>query len=137
MSKKFKFLEHTADVKFQAFGSSLEKAFSNSALALAEVMTKKTRIKPKIKKKIKVSGKDTESLLYNFLEEFLFLFDSEGFILSKINKIKIKDNELEADVIGDNVKNYKISQDVKAITYNSMFVKKEKGKFIIQVVLDV
>jgi SHS2 domain-containing protein len=139
MSKKFKFLEHTADIKFQAFGSSLEKAFSNSALALAEVMTKKTRIKPKIKKKIKVNGKDNESLLYNFLEEFLFLFDSEGFILSKINKIKIKDNELEADVIGDNVKNYKISQDVKAVTYNSMFVKfdEKNKKFIIQVVLDV
>jgi SHS2 domain-containing protein len=134
---RFKFLEHTADVKFQAYGKSLEEAFSNSALALAEVMTKKTKIKQVIKKKIKVSGKDTGSLLYNFLEEFLFLFDSEGFLLSKIKKIKIKDNKLEADVAGDNVKNYKISQDVKAITYNNMFVKKEKGKFIVQVVLDV
>ncbi|HUS50450.1 MAG TPA: archease, partial [Candidatus Paceibacterota bacterium] len=137
---KFKFLEHTADVKFQAFGSTLEKAFSNSALALAEVMTKKTKIKSKIKKEIKVSGKDNSRLLYNFLEEFLFLFDSEGFILSKIEKLNIKEDrkiKLEAEVSGDNVRNYKISQDVKAITYNSMFVRKEKGKFIIQVVLDV
>jgi len=138
-TQKFKFLEHTADVKFQAFGSTLEKAFSNSALALAEVMTKKTKIKSKIKKEIKVSGKDNSRLLYNFLEEFLFLFDSEGFILSKIEKLKIKEDKLEAEVSGDNVKNYKISQDVKAITYNSMFVKKDKKtkKFIIQVVLDV
>ena len=141
-TQKFKFLEHTADVKFQAFGSTLEKAFSNSALALAEVMTKKTKIKSKIKKEIKVSGKDNSRLLYNFLEEFLFLFDSEGFILSKIEKLNIKEDrkiKLEAEVSGDNVKNYKISQDVKAITYNSMFVKKDKKtkKFIIQVVLDV
>jgi len=140
---KFKFLEHTADIKFQAFGKSLEEAFSNSALALAEVMTKKTNIKPLVKKKIKVSGKDKESLLYNFLEEFLFLFDSKGFLVSKIDKIKIIDNALEADVAGDNVRNYKISQDVKAITYNSMFIKKlNQGsatpiKFICQVVLDV
>jgi len=139
---KYKFLEHTADVKFQAFGSTLEKAFSNSALALAEVMTKKTKIKSKIKKEIKVSGKDNSRLLYNFLEEFLFLFDSEGFILSKIEKLNIKEDrkiKLEAEVSGDNVRNYKISQDVKAITYNSMFVKKDKKtkKFIIQVVLDV
>lgn len=139
-TQKFKFLEHTADVKFQAFGSTLEKAFSNSALALAEVMTKKTKIKSKIKKEIKVSGKDNSRLLYNFLEEFLFLFDSEGFILSKIEKLNIKEDrkiKLEAEVSGDNVRNYKISQDVKAITYNSMFIRKEKGKFIIQVVLDV
>lgn len=134
---KFKFLEHTADIKFQAYGKSLEKAFSNSSLALAEVMTKKTKIKSRIKKKIKVKGKDNESLLYNFLEEFLFLFDSEGFVLSKIGKIKIKGEKLEAEVMGDNVKDYKISQDVKAITYNSMFVKRDKGKFTAQVVLDV
>jgi len=135
--KKFKFLEHTADIKFQAFGSSLEKAFENSALALVEVMTKKTKIKAIIKKKIKVEGKDNESLLYSFLEEFLFLFDSEGFVLSNVNKIKIKDRKLEAEVVGDKAENYKISQDVKAITYNSMFVREEKGNVIIQVVLDV
>ena len=57
---KYKFLEHTADIKFQAFGSTLEKAFENSALALAEVMTKKTKVKPKTRKKIKVNGKDNE-----------------------------------------------------------------------------
>lgn len=134
---KFKFLEHTADMKFQAFGKTLDESFENSALALAEVMTKKTKIKPIIKKKIKVSGKDEESLLYNFLEEFLFLFDSEGFLLSKIYKLEIKENKLEAEVLGDTVTRYKISQDVKAITYNQMFIKKEKGKFITQVVLDV
>jgi len=135
--KKFKFLEHTADIKFLAFGKTLEKSFENSALALVEVMTKKTKIKAKTQKKITVSGKDNESLLYNFLEEFLFLFDSQGFILAKIGKIKIKDEKLEAEVMGDSVKNYNISQDVKAITYNSMFVKKIGNKFAVQVVLDV
>lgn len=137
ISKKFIFLEHTADVKFQAFGKDIEEAFSNSALALREVMTEKSKIKGKIKKKIIVKGKDKEKLLYNFLEEFLILFDSEGFVLSKIKKIKIKDEKLEAEVIGDNAKNYKFSNSVKAITYNQMFVKQEKGKWIVQVVIDV
>jgi SHS2 domain-containing protein len=67
ISKKFIFLEHTADVKFRAFGKNIEEAFSNSALALKEIMTEKTKIKDKIKKKISVKGKDNESLLYNFL----------------------------------------------------------------------
>lgn len=135
---RYQFLEHTADVKFQAFGKTIEEAFLNASLALKETILKgKVRISEKIKKKIKVSGKDKESLLYNFLEEFLFLLDSEGFIFSKVSKIKIKNNELTCEVIGDKTKNYKISNDVKAVTYNSMFVKKEKGKFIVQVVLDV
>jgi SHS2 domain-containing protein len=134
---KYKFIDHTADIKFQAQGKSLEEAFRNAALAMQEVMTRSTKIKPIIKKKISVSGKDKESLLYNFLEEFLFLLDSEGFILSKVDKIKIQDDTLEAEVSGDQVSKYKISNDVKAVTYNSMFVREDKGKFIAQVVLDV
>lgn len=173
---RYKFLEHTADIKFQAFGNSLEQAFENSALALQEVITQKIKIKSVIKKKIEVKGRDKEALLYNFLEEFLFLLDSEGFVLSKIRDIKIKDNliiinnknnkfskdelalkvikdgnkeqynnnkeyKLIAEVTGDNAGNYKFTNNVKAITYNSMFVKQEKqkgkDKFICQVVVDV
>ena len=134
---KYKFLEHTADVKFQAFGKSLEQAFSNAAMALKEVMAGKIKIKAKITKKIKIKGKDNESLLYNFLEEFLFLLDSQGFILSKIKKIEIKENKLTAEVLGDKASLYKFNNDVKAVTYNQMYVKKDKNKYIVQVVLDV
>jgi len=137
-SMKYKYFEHTADIKFQAFGKTLEEAFENSALAMFNAMYGRN-IKEKIKKNIKVSGTDLENLLYNFLEEFLFLMDSEGFFMSSC-KVKIKEGkkyELEAEVKGDEAKNYPISLDVKAVTYNSMFVKKEKNNWICQVVIDV
>jgi len=135
----YKFLEHTADVKFRAEGKTLELAFKAAALALREVITKnpKIKIKSKIAKKIKVKGKDNEALLYNFLEEFLYLLDAKDFLLGKINKINIKDNKLEAEIVGDKASNYKFSNDVKAVTYNEMYVKKDKNKYIVQVVLDV
>ena len=132
---KFKFLEHTADIKFQAFGKNLNKCFENSALAMINSQYK-GKVKGKIKKKVKVKGKDLESLLYNFLEEILFLVDTEKFLASKV-KVKIKNKELESELTGDNIKNYKLSWEIKAITYNEMFVKKIKNKFKAQVVLDV
>jgi SHS2 domain-containing protein len=135
--EKFKFLEHTADVKFQSYGKSLEETFENAALAMFKVMYG-GRVRGKIKKKIEVKGKDLENLLYNFLEELLFLLDSEGFFLSKVRvEVDEKNLKIEADLLGDKAERYKISSDVKAITYNEMFVKKEKDKFICQVVLDV
>jgi len=141
-TKKFKFLEHTADVKFQAFGSSIERAFENSALAMFNSMYD-GRVLRKIKKRIKVRGKDFENLLYNFLEELLFLLDSKNFFLSSC-KVKIDEEKLKLDASleGDKASNYKISLDVKAVTYNSMFVRQEgktkkTKKFITQVVLDV
>ena len=65
---KFKFLEHTADVKFRAFGKDIEEMFENSALALKETIAPKIKVKNKIKKRFKIEGKDNEAFLYNFLE---------------------------------------------------------------------
>ena len=139
--KKFKFLAHTADIKFQAFGSNLENCFENAALALKKIINKE-KVNEKIKKQIKVKGKDLESLLYNLLEELLFLFETKDFIWDKL-KIKIKDQdkklELNAEVLGDNIKNYRVRGIVKAITYNEMFVKinEKKHQYVCQVVVDV
>jgi len=138
-NEKFKFLPHTADIKFQAYGKTLEEVFENSALALKEILVEDEKVKKNIKKNISVKGKDYESLLNNFLEEFLILFDSERFVLSEIKNIRIsqKDLKLKAEVAGDNAEDYQINEHIKAITYNEMFVKKQKDKWIAQVVVDV
>ena len=135
----YRFLEHTADVKFQAEGKTLEQAFISAADALVECVAGKIKILGSEEKKIKVEGKDLESLLYNFLEEFLFLLDSEDFLIGGIKELEIdaKKFKLSAVVAGDKASNYKFTNDVKAITYNEMFVKKEKNKWVVQVVVDV
>lgn len=157
---KFKFLEHTADIKFQAFGNSVEEVFENSALAMFSAMHE-GKVKETKKKMIEVKGDDLENLLYNFLEELLFLFDSEGFFLGKVddlkiskdtvskkqsgrekkNKFKTKEGglKLNTEVIGDKAENYSFNIDVKAVTYNEMFVKfdDKKKKWTAQVVIDV
>jgi len=135
-AEKFKFLEHTADIKFQAFGNSLEEVFKNCALAMFNAMYK-GRVQNKMNFKIKAQGEDNESLLYNFLEELLILFDTKYFFLSEIKNLEINKNKLVAEVIGNLAENYDISIDVKAITYNEMFVKEKEGKWTAQVVLDV
>ena len=132
-----KFLEHTADIKFQATAETLEQAFAESAMALKQSIAEDIKVKPAQEKTINIKGKDTENLLYNFLEEFIFLLDSENFLLSEIKQIKINNLELTATISGDSTENYKFTNSVKAITYNQMFIKQEKNKFTIQVVLDV
>ena len=134
-----KFLEHTADVKFQADGESVEKVFSEAALALKQTIASDVKVVGKIEKKISVSGNDFEGLLYNFLEEILFLLDTEDFLIANVKEIKIdeKSFKINAILVGDLASKYKFANNVKAITYNEMFVKKQKDKFICQVVLDV
>jgi SHS2 domain-containing protein len=140
--EKFTFLEHTADAKFQAFGKTCEEAFSNAALAMFSIMTDTNKIKNKIKKSIEVKGKDKQELLYNFLEEILFFLDTDGFLLNKVSKINIKESkkqyDLTATIEGDTHSDkYDVHGEVKAVTYNQMFVKKEGNKCIVQVVVDL
>ncbi len=133
---KYKFLEHTADVKFQAFGKNLNEVFENSALALKETICDRAKIKEKRKVKVTAKGKDYEALLYRFLEEILYLLEAEGFVMAKA-RVKITGFRLTAVLAGDNTANYKFTNPVKAVTYNEMFIKKQKDKWVSQVVLDV
>ena len=139
---KYKFLEHTADIKFQAFGKTLKKVFENSAFALRESITK-SKVKPLIKKDLgmQIEGRDLLGVLQDFLEEFLFLFETKGFLLSKFKKLKIKEKSgayfIECEVLGEKIKNHKIETHVKAVTYSEMFVREENKKWIAQVVLDI
>ena len=135
--KRYIFLEHTADIKFQAFGKTPEKVFINSAYALKEIICGKLRIKDKIRKTIKIKGKNFESLFYKFLEEIIYLIDAEDFLIKKVKKIELKDFELKAVIEGDNASNYKFTNNAKASTYNEMFFKKIGNKWVVQAVIDV
>jgi len=137
---KFKFLEHTADAKMQAFGATLEEAFSNAALGMFNVMVDTSKIKQVKKHLFTIKSENEESLLYDFLEQLLFLTDSEGFLLSEVLELTIIRNKvltLVAKVIGDNHTNQEVHSYIKAVTYSEMFIKKEKGKYVIQVVFDI
>lgn len=136
--KPYKFLPHTADVKFRAYGKTLEEAFINSAYALADTITDHKKVKPTTKKTLSVKSENKEALLYDFLEQFLILLDSEGFLLNKVQELKIQNHQLTAKIIGDtHPENYAIETHVKAVTYQEMFIKKEKDKYTIQVILDI
>lgn len=139
--KKYIFLAHTADAKFRAYGANLESAFKNAAYAMTDVIVDLKKVKPKIKLKFSIKSEDEKALLYDFLEKFLFLLDTKGFLLSKISKLKIKKEKkgfsLNASLIGDNYKGYDTKTTIKAVTYQEMEILREKGKVILQVVMDI
>ncbi|MFC1686135.1 archease [Nanoarchaeota archaeon] len=138
----YEFLEHTADVKFRAYGKTLEEAFKNSAYALADTITDHKKVLEKTEKKIVIESGDKKALLYDFLEEFLVLVDTEEFLLSKIKDLRISEGENEwkliAKVIGDKVDDkYEIGTHIKAVTYQQMEIKQSRERYTIQVVLDI
>lgn len=135
----YEFLENTADVKFRAKGGTIEEMFISSAEALNEVIRGDIKILAQKDKTFEIKGKDIESLLHDFLEEFIYLLDAEKFLYSEFKELKIDEENLtlKATISGDMEENYKFTNDVKAVTYNEMVVKKVEGKYLCEVVLDV
>jgi len=140
----YEFFEHPADVKFRAHGESLEEMFIFAAGALADTVRGEIKILEQEEKNLEIEGRDLEDLLHNFLEEFLFLLDSEDFLMARIDSIQIirpseegENFRLRAKVFGDLSEHYAFTNDVKAVTYSEIYVREERGKFICQVVLDV
>ncbi len=139
--KKYKFLRHTADAKFQAFGDTLEEAFQHAALALVSLMWDWEKVDDKIKFPVKVKGQDMKQLLVNYLEEILYLFDTRRFLLHQVDDISIQKKKGQYVLRalfrgGEYSSDTEIFGDVKAITYNEMEIKRT-APFKIQVVADV
>jgi SHS2 domain-containing protein len=138
---RYEYLKHTADLKVKAYGKTLEEAFANVAIGGFDFLTATSKIQKKVEKNISISAKRIESLLYDFLEELLFLLDTEGFMINSFKDLKIKQEKdscsLKCTALGDNYKDYPIKGDIKAITYSEMEIKKEKHGFVVIVVFDI
>jgi len=133
---KYKFLKHTADIKFRSYGKTLNEIFENSVLAVSEYISRGQKIKSAKGKVIEVSGIDYESLFYNFLDELIYLLDAENFITAKA-KVTIRGYNLQAELFGDKASNYQDLDHIKAATYAEMYIKKTENGFEAQAVLDV
>ncbi|MBN2421570.1 archease [Candidatus Woesearchaeota archaeon] len=138
---RYVFLEHTADAKFQAFGKTMEEAFSNAAIALTDVVINQEQVTPTSKKSITIKSETLQSLLYDFLEKVLILMDQEHFVVAKVDSITITRSNghyLSAVLSGDlGLEKYEYKTQVKAITYNEMKIEDKPGECMVQVVVDI
>jgi SHS2 domain-containing protein len=143
---KFEFFDVTADVGYRAYGNSLANAFENAAIAMFEVITDTSTVKPLIKKQIRLEAEDECAILYDWLSELLFLHDSEYLVFSKfdvkINSKIVEDVEryiLDASAYGEefNPSKHERRSEVKAVTYHMMDIKIENMNIILQVILDI
>src|SRR3989344_5853648 len=135
-SKKFEFLEHTADVKFRVYGKSLRHIFSNCALAISQIISRGKKIKAVKKKEFSVSGRDYEAMLYNFVDELIYLLDAESFVVSRAD-VSFDEDKVNVTVYGDDASRYNDLDAIKSATYAEMYVREAgKGNWEAQVVVD-
>jgi SHS2 domain-containing protein len=138
--KSFEYIEHTADIKFRAYGQNVEEMMQNAALALFNSMTDTSVVRKNQKWKVTLDAPDLEQLAYKWLSELIFLFETELAIFSQFD-IKIhwnKEWRLDAQIGGEKIdtKRHAFDNEVKAVTLHEFFIKKN-NLWCIQAILDV
>ncbi len=142
---RFRYLSHTADVEFIAYGKDYESAIENAALALLNVMLDIKRIRVKRGKtysiRITESADTVENLVWFVLQDILSKRASQylsaySFEVDRIgnakNKFGIAGRLLYKRLEGD----YTIL-DVKAVTPHDLKVLRTRTGYSITVTVDV
>lgn len=130
-----------ADTAFSVKGHDLNKLFENAAIALTSTMSDITKIKSKEQDSFELENSELDMLLFDFLQELLFLKDTKGRLYSKY-KIQISEGntfKLSATLSGEQIdpEKHKISIDIKAVTMHMFEVHKTQDGYEARVVVDV
>lgn len=70
--------------RLHAWGDTMEEAFEQCAVAMFGYMTDLERVEMTQLHYVEAEGHDMESLLFHFLDELLFMFSAEPYIVAKV-----------------------------------------------------
>jgi len=139
---KYEYLDHTADVQVHAWGDTLGEAFEQCAMGMFAYMTDIERVDNFGSERIEASGHDMLSLLFGFLDEWLFLFNADPyFVARKINITSFDRENFKISAIGYgetfNLSKHTQGTEVKAITYSNMQFHEKDDYAEVFVIIDI
>src|SRR5262249_5699321 len=124
---------HTAEIELAVDADSPEQVFAEAAEALAELISLGRDGEPR-NRQVAIDAADLGALLVEWLEELIFLADTEGFAPERVADLEIRDTSLTATLVG---RPGRIEPLVKAPTYHGLRFARDDGVWHARVVLDV
>ena len=134
----FQFIDHTADVGMLVKADTLEGMFETAALGFTELITRVDSLKCLIQRQFKLQEEDIETLLVSWLQELLYLLDTEDLIFGRF-QVNLKDLALEATAWGEvfDPAMHTMKTEIKAVTYHQLEVVEDDQGWKAQVIFDI
>lgn len=138
MRREFEIFDHTADVGVTAYGNDTAEAFANAARGLFSLIANLETIRELTCRETELAAPDQESLLVDWLNELIYLFDVEQLIFGRFEVELLPGVRLKAKSYGERVdKNRHILKTgVKAATYHMVEIE-EGGECRVKVIFDI
>lgn len=142
---KYRFVRHTADVEFVAFGKDHESCFRNALMAMLETISDTSKVASSKGKTTILTVKDRaggmDDLLWYALQDTLSISDSRDVFAYRIPMIKIKEGKKSNSIAIRVTCKPKLEEasrlEVKGVSRYNLSVRKGKNLIRATAVLDV
>ena len=145
MTPPYRYLEEiaTADVAFEARGSTLEETFLAASDATLNTMVEEIgTVAPREHRAFSLAADSLDLLLFELLQELVYRKDAERLLL-RVRDLRIEEAgsgyRLDADTTGETIdsRRHSLLADVKAVTLHRLVVGRTPDGWRAVVVLDV
>lgn len=113
-----RWIEHTSEVELLVEAESKEAVFAEAALALGELLTDESDADNGIvRRELSVRARDLPALLATWLEELVFIAETEGLVPERVVEVDVDAGEARGVIEGRRSLPQTL---VKAITYHRL-----------------
>ena len=135
----FEMVSHTADIGMLIRGRDREELLLNAAQALYSILLCATSLAERLERVVTVDSPDGDTLLVDWLNELIYLFDAERLAFSRFEVELLTECRLQIRCFGEYIDTarHKVMRDVKAATYHMTHIQRTKDGYAAQVILDV
>ena len=129
----YQWRSHTAEIELAIEAETPEDVFADAVTALGELIAL-DRERDKLQRQVTLDAPDRAALLVEWLEELIFLADTDSFVAERVDDLRLEDSSLRATLVGCRAR---IEPLVKAATYHGLEFAPRDGDWHARVVLDV
>lgn len=132
----FSFVDHTSELEIRLEASTREGVFAEAVAALHDVLTENegTGSAASVSRSVCASAADDPTLLAAWLDELVFLAETEGFVAERAETVEVSGSGVRGQVSG------RLGSPphlVKGVTYNHLELHVNAAGWVGRVVLDV
>jgi SHS2 domain-containing protein len=133
----FRFLEHTADARIECTGRDFAELLESAAEGLYGVALRTRRTDADVESAVHAAGADREEVLVRWLQELLFLLDTEHFVAARFHFESASGCDVRARVFGYACTADERAEEVKSATYQQVRVREMEQGLLAQFTLDL
>ena len=140
-ARPYEVFEHTADVGLHAYGRDLPELFSHAAQGMESLMVAPEQIKPVTTREVTVEAHDHLSLLIGWLDELIFLFDTQFLLVRDVEILDLTETRLQARVMGEayDAQRHELASAIKAVTWHEAAITRDEasGSYQARIIFDI